>query len=215
MAGSSTPTPIVRPATPARGRLIFGGLVTVMILAGIAGVIATKSKTSTPTSKLPAIQAVVATGAAVAQMPESGTDPAIGATVPTITGRSFDGTAVRIPTLGKRTMIVVVAHWCPHCQREVPLLVDWQKSGAIPADLDVVLLSTSVRAENGNYPPAVWLESIKNPFPVMADDKDSRAATALGNTGFPTLILVDEAGKVVRRMSGEHPIEEIEAFAKK
>jgi cytochrome c biogenesis protein CcmG, thiol:disulfide interchange protein DsbE len=213
MPPSSTSTPIIVPTSGnKKGPLLFGAVIAVLLLTGVIAVVASKNKTVTPTAKLPAVQTVAVTGTALAEMPESGVDPAVNTVAPTINGTSFDGSKVVIPAKGKRTMVVIAAHWCPHCQRELPVLVAWQKSGKVPSDLDVVVLSTAVVPERGNYPPAVWLESIKNPFPVMADDKDSTAATALGNAGFPTMLLIGTDGKVVRRISGEHPIEDIEAL---
>jgi cytochrome c biogenesis protein CcmG, thiol:disulfide interchange protein DsbE len=207
-------SPIVTPSTKNKTPLIFGAVVAALLIAGITAVIASKTTTKTETAKLPAVQGVAVTGTAMAALPEAGADPAVGTTAPSITGKSFDGAAVSLPVAGKRTMVVIAAHWCPHCQRELPLLVEWKKSGQVPSDLEVVVLSTSVVAERGNFPPAVWLEGINNPFPVMADDAESTAATALGNDSFPTMVLIDKDGKVVRRMSGEKSLDEVAAFAK-
>ncbi len=204
----------VAPPEKGKSRLIFGAVLGALVIAGLVAVVVSKSTTKTATAKLPAVQAVTFRGTALAALPDTGVDPAVGTTAPTITGRSFDGTPVAIPVAGERTMVVIAAHWCPHCQRELPLLVQWKESGQVPTDLNVVVLSTNVAAERGNFPPAVWLENIKNPFPVMADDEESSAATALGNTSFPTMVLIDQSGKVVRRMSGEKTLQEVETFAK-
>ena len=53
---------------------------------------------------------------------------------PRWTGQSFDGTPLAInPGDGKPKLVVFVAHWCPHCQAEVPrVLVQWMASGAQP-----------------------------------------------------------------------------------
>jgi len=39
---------------------------------------------------------------------------------------------------------VFLAHWCPHCNREIPELNAWRDSGEVPADLQVVAVTTAV-----------------------------------------------------------------------
>ena len=41
-------------------------------------------------------------------------------------------------------MVVVLAHWCPHCQRELPMLVDMIDVGDVPEGVSVVGLSTGI-----------------------------------------------------------------------
>ena len=43
----------------------------------------------------------------------------------------------------KPTLLVFLAHWCPHCNREVPELIKLNDAGGIPADLDVIGISTA------------------------------------------------------------------------
>ena len=50
-------------------------------------------------------------------------------------------------------------------------------------------------------------------WPVIADDEDQHAALAVGTTGYPFLVFVDADGKLIRRVSGEVPIETIQQFA--
>ena len=86
------------------------------------------------------------TGDALPRLADDGDDPAIGETPPTLQGYSFDGTPITIgPDSGdgKATMVVFLAHWCPHCNREVPRLVQWyEKDGGVPDDLNIVGVST-------------------------------------------------------------------------
>ncbi len=70
-------------------------------------------------------------------------DPALGAMAPVITGASFDGSPVVIGP-GSPTLVVFLAHWCPHCQAEVPMLVEWAESLRVPFGLDV--FAVAVRA---------------------------------------------------------------------
>lgn len=138
-------------------------------------------------------------------------DPAIGMPAPTVTGKSFDGSKVEIKP-GEPQLVAVVAHWCPHCQAEVPLLVEWMKSGIIPKNVKVVAVSTSAEENKGNYPPASWLEKENWEQPVLVDDPTSKTMNAFGATGFPTLVAIDKDGKVARRGSGELTVEQVQTL---
>ena len=141
-------------------------------------------------------------------------DPAIGTRVPTIRGTDYAGTPTAIePGEDGPLMIVVMAHWCPHCNREVPLLLEWERSGAVPEGLHVVGVSTAVNEERPGYPPAAWLQELGWGWPVIADDAEQTAAAALGTTAYPYLVFVDAAGDVVARVSGELPIEAVQQLA--
>jgi thiol-disulfide isomerase/thioredoxin len=106
---------------------------------------------------------------------------------------------------------VFLAHWCPHCQREVPLLVEWEKSGAVPAGIDVIAIATGTDPANPNYPPSDWLAREQFPalWPVMTDSKSFEAAEAYGLQGYPYFVLVGADGKVAKRMSGEIPMDQL------
>ncbi|HZJ48543.1 MAG TPA: hypothetical protein VFD97_05855, partial [Acidimicrobiia bacterium] len=65
---------------------------------------------------------------------QSGTaDPAVGMTAPEITGATFDGTPLSITNDGIPKAIILLAHWCPHCQTEVEELTPWIAANPIPA----------------------------------------------------------------------------------
>ena len=131
-------------------------------------------------------------------------DPALGAIAPVITGASFDGSPIVIGP-GSPTLVVFLAHWCPHCQAEVPTLVEWAESLRVPFGLDVIAVATATSPDRPNYPPSLWLERERFPFPVLADDASSTAAAALGTTGFPHLVMLSPAGEVMWRFSGQTP----------
>ena len=139
------------------------------------------------------------------------TDPAVGTVAPRVTGATFAGSPVQIGGTGRPAMVFFVAHWCPHCRKEVPLLAP--ALGRItPPGVDVLTVSTSVRQGAAGYPPSEWLEDQGWPTPVLADDTDYSAASAYGLTSFPYYVLLDGAGKVVARDSGEKTVAEVEAL---
>lgn len=132
----------------------------------------------------------------------AGVDAAVGRTIPTITGQGYDGRPVTIEP-GRAQIIVLMAHWCPHCQREIPNIVEWAGDGLLPDDVQIVGVSTVVDEARGNYPPPSWLEREGWEFPVLADDDEYTAFDALGGDSFPTLIAVTADGEVAMRSWGE------------
>ena len=144
-------------------------------------------------------------------------DPGLGQPAPTLTGQSlFDGTPMTItPGGGQAQLVVFVAHWCPHCQREVPVLVKWMASGQMPADLKVVAVSTANDLSDVNSPASAWLQRENWPTPVMADSSDNTAAEAYGLPGYPYLVVLGPDGTVKARTSGEMTVDEITQFVNK
>ena len=64
---------------------------------------------------------------ALPQLVDGEDDAAIGQTIPTVSGKTLDGDAITIGPDGGAKVIVFVAHWCPHCQAEVPEIVSHLK----------------------------------------------------------------------------------------
>jgi thiol-disulfide isomerase/thioredoxin len=132
----------------------------------------------------------------------------VGKTIPTVTGTSFDGTPVSITNDGKPKVLLFVAHWCPHCQREVPLLATDLRRTPLSSNVEMITISTGVNPSAPNYPPSKWLAGVNWPTPVIADDGQNSAATAYGLTGYPYLVFVDAHNHVQFRSSGEMTLAE-------
>jgi cytochrome c biogenesis protein CcmG, thiol:disulfide interchange protein DsbE len=194
-----------------RSRILFGGALAFILAAGLTAMLMSRGGTSTATETA----TIAVSGSPLPAAPEDPAvaDPAVGAHMPVLTGSTPRGKAITIPTAQRRTLVVVVAHWCPHCQREVPRIVEWYKSGNVPADLDVVFLSTSVQNNAPNYPPSAWLAKAEVPYPIIVDDANGTGHQALGGMGFPNLHLVGADGTVIARTSGELELPALAAFA--
>jgi cytochrome c biogenesis protein CcmG, thiol:disulfide interchange protein DsbE len=141
-------------------------------------------------------------------------DPAVGEAVPVVSGVDYDGNEVTIdPATDGPTMVILVAHWCPHCNNEIPVLNDWRDSGEIPEELNIVGVSTGVSSDAPNYPPDEWLVEKDWQWSVLADDRPPDdespppAMGAYGGTSYPTMVLIDADGRVRSRLSGEVPID--------
>ena len=207
-----TPVPQASPneTSSLAPKIAIGAVLVAVVVAIIIAAVNDGSGTAKgidPSSKV-SFQPVSISGDALPAFPEKAdsqvptNDPAIGKKAPEITGKTFDGTAVVIKP-GKPQLVAVVAHWCPHCQHEVPLLVGWRKSGLLPKELQVTAVSTAAEEIKGNYPPASWLQKEDWTDPVLVDSPTSQTMDAFGATGFPTLVAIDKNGVVVRRASGE------------
>jgi cytochrome c biogenesis protein CcmG/thiol:disulfide interchange protein DsbE len=143
---------------------------------------------------------VTVRGEALAPRPDSGDDPAVGSPAPTIEGVSPVGQATSVE-YEEPTLLAFLAHWCPHCQAELPELVELASEGGLD-DLDAVVVLTGTDENAPNYPPGPWLEREGWAGRVVLDDEGSPAGQAFGLTSYPYLVLVDGDGNVVDRHAG-------------
>ena len=203
--GRRSPPPPPPPKKSNRTWIILGGIAVLVVAAVIIAVASSGSSGDRPKPSAKAVEVapVQVTGTALPEFPSSGTDKAIGMTVPTLSGQSlFDGSDMTIAPTGKPMAVVYLAHWCPHCQAEVPRIVALAKAGKLQG-IDVYAVAAAGHEELPNYPPSSWLEGEDWPFPTMVDSAQSTAAAAYGLTGYPYFLLVDAQGKVVDRAEGE------------
>lgn len=156
---------------------------------------------------------VQVSGSALPTFSQATPDPAVGQRAPALVGESFDGEAVRIdPGDGRPKIVMFLAHWCPHCQKEVPRLTGWLEANGMPTDVDLYAVSTAVAPDRGNYPPGAWLRREAWPVPTMLDDQEQAAASAYGLSSFPYFVVIGADGRVVGRTSGELSTSQWEAL---
>lgn len=129
-------------------------------------------------------------------------DPAIGSTAPEVVGQDFGGAEVAIRNNGRAKMVVFLAHWCPHCQREVPVIVDWLEAGGLPENVDLIAVATGTATTRDNYPPSQWLEREGLDVPTILDSESYAAAGSFGLNAYPYWVFVDADGSVYARFSG-------------
>ena len=136
------------------------------------------------------------------QNPNTG-DPTIGFVAPTISGSDWNGNDFTIGADGRSKIVVLLAHWCPHCQADVPVIQNWIDKGGLPEDVDlygVTVLSNSLRPE---FPPQDWLESEGWTSPTIMDNQDGDVALAYGLSGTPYYIILDGQNRNLGRVSGQ------------
>lgn len=139
-------------------------------------------------------------------------DPAVGLVAPTVSGVSFDGSPVTIEPSDKFTVIMFLAHWCPHCQTEIDDLGPYLAETPLPDNVEVVSVSTGVDANRPNYPPSEWMTPAAWPAPVVIDTADGAISTAFGLNAFPFWTILDPDGVVLGRTAGSLPLETVEGL---
>ncbi len=135
---------------------------------------------------------------------------ATGSEAPTVVGADFDGNEVSIQNDGRPKAIVFLAHWCPHCQAEVPSVQAWLDATGGVEGVDMYSVATAVNSSRGNYPPSDWLSNEGWSVPVIRDDANSSVLVAHGNGGFPFWVFTNSDGTVALRIAGELPIADLE-----
>jgi len=204
-------------ATPDRRRvLLLAGVATaVVVVTGIA--IALSGGSDEPASDAAvggAYGPVIVEGAALPRFESTSDDAAIGLDTPRVEGVDPDGNPVSIGvgTGAEPTMLVFLAHWCPHCQRELPVIVQLITRGDLDGIRSVAIL-TGTSPDRPNFPPQAWLDREGWTGEVLLDDEVTAAATSFGLSSYPYLVFLDANGSVVARASGELPASEVVALA--
>lgn len=207
--------------------LVIGGTILVVAVCALVAFMATRADTSEATAGAGTgaaaaanakqqVAPITVSGEPLPPMPDTSgsnftdpaTDKAIGKPALQLDGESFDGSKVSVnPADGTARVFVFVAHWCPHCQRELPEIEAWIKAGNLPKNVEIIVISTAVNEPRGNFPVSNWIVKEGVTPKVILDDKDSGAASKFGLTSFPYFVMTNGEGKVVARGSGEIPIE--------
>ena len=200
-----------------RGKFIVGAIIAIVIGgAAIVAISSSGSDSASTSGSISEFSDIAVSGEALPSFDSvsTATDTAIGLPAPVVSGKGFTGTEITTDGAGTPTLLVFLAHWCPHCQREVPLLVEWEKDGKTPTGVDVIAVATGTDPANPNFPPSEWLAREEFPalWPVIADSADKKAANAFGLSGYPYFVLVDAQGNVFKRLSGEIPMDELTAI---
>jgi disulfide bond formation protein DsbB/thiol-disulfide isomerase/thioredoxin len=146
-------------------------------------------------------------GAVLPEFTDPANDPAAGQPLPVLTGTDYSGQPVTVSKDGAK-VIMVMAHWCPHCQTEVPKIQQWLTDNGFPEGVALYSISSGAQANAPNYPPDAWLQRENWEVPVIADDEDGTARTSMGLSGYPFFVFVEFDGTVAYRHAGAMPIEE-------
>jgi len=138
-------------------------------------------------------------------------ETANGLLAPTVTGQNFSNDTVEIDSAdGVAKGIVFLAHWCPHCQQEVPRVQAWlDATGGVPGT-ELYSVATSMNSGQSNFPPSDWLEAENWTVPVIRDDQQNSILSAYGSGVFPYWVFTNADGTVALRTAGELTILQLE-----
>ncbi len=101
--------------------------------------------------------------------------------LPESKGESVTDAAIR----GKKTLAVFWGVDCPHCQRMLPEVQEWEKANE--SEVQLVVFSGGTGEQNR----ALELRS-----PVLSDES-GKVGNKFGMFGTPSAVLIDESGKIV------------------
>jgi thiol-disulfide isomerase/thioredoxin len=178
---------------------VLGGVVGLGLIIALAISIAGEEELDTSVG----YGVVTAEGDPLPTFTDPSTDAAVGMTAATVVGGDWDGNQYNIAPDGTPKIVVLLAHWCPHCQREVPVIQQWIDGGGLPAGVDMYSVTVFTDPLRGNWPPQEWLEQAGWTTPVIMDDARGTAAVAFGMASTPMYVVLDGDNNVVGRISGE------------
>ena len=203
---SRTRTPVRRRKRNVPSPLVVVGVV-VFILAVAAAMLTMSGERSGGGREIGTVQI---SGSA---LPKQGASPdtAIAMPAPRARGVNFADDPVAVQNDGRPKAIVFLAHWCPHCQKEVPKVVSWLEQTGGVEGVDIYAVSTFADRTRPNWPPSAWLQRERWTSPVLLDDADGSVAEAFGLSGTPMWVFVSAEGTVTKRISGEVSVATFEA----
>lgn len=138
-------------------------------------------------------------------------EPAAKMSAPVISGTGLNGEQISTGTSNPK-VILFLAHWCGHCQIEVPIVQKWIDENGNPDPIEMYAVITSISAGQPNYPPDKWLESENWTIPTFTDNEQDGVANLFGLKGFPFWALVDHHGKIITRLNGSFTAEQFETI---
>ena len=129
---------------------------------------------------------------------------------PDVFGNDYTGNEVSLTNDGTAKAIAFIAHWCPHCQEEVPRVQEWLDNGGGVDGVDIYSVSTSASTGRPNHPASEWLDNEGWTVPVIVDDKSGTVHASYGSGGFPYWVFLNADGTVSARTAGQLSIQQLE-----
>ena len=184
--------------------LVIGVVALVVVAVGVAFLAGRDAEQRAQDSGVQQVSDVSIEGAPLPPFDGLEPDPAMERAAPAFAATTFGGVEVSVlPGDGTAKVIGFYAHWCPHCQRELPRLASWLAANELPAGVEVIAVSTAVDSGRGNYPPSAWFDEEQWPAVAVRDSESNEIGNAYGLRGFPYMVGLDADGRVVARVSGE------------
>ena len=126
-----------------------------------------------------------------------------GVPTPTATARTMaDDEVVLGGDAGVGQVLVMLAHWCPVCQQEVPLLTEYVAANGVPAGVELVAVMTGLDPGRPNWPPDEWLEREGLNATVVRDSAEGTLMRTFGVNAYPAWVAIAPDGTLVGRRTG-------------
>ena len=129
---------------------------------------------------------------------------ALGLSAPTFSAPDQNSEIFNLEKNGNSKALLFLAHWCPHCQREVPVVQSFIDSNGVPPGIDVIAVAPSIDRGRDNYPPQDWLER-EGWREIQIYDLDREIGEAYGLNAFPYWVFLDKDLNVIARRTGNLP----------
>ncbi|MEL6182232.1 MAG: TlpA disulfide reductase family protein, partial [Myxococcota bacterium] len=116
-----------------------------------------------------------------------------------------EGPPITAATFDKPTVVLFFATWCPHCQREMPQIVEFAKTLSPRFKNKAALLGIRTATARDKEPYPAFATRFQINFPVRADTPDAQALSKLADAagltgGLPTLLVFDRKGRLAYNM---------------
>jgi len=129
----------------------------------------------------------------------------VGEKAPGFTAETVGGGSVSVGDgAAGATMLVFFATWCPHCQREAPVMSELESQYD-----DLQLVMVGIDAQDNPDKVRQFAEEYDIESPAVYEPL---LGSEYGVSGYPTVYVLDENNKVVGAHSGEAPREVYEAW---
>ena len=135
---------------------------------------------------------------------ENDDNVALGLAAPTFSAPDQNSEIFNLEKNGNSKALLFLAHWCPHCQREVPVVQSFIDSNGVTPGIDVIAVATSIDRGRDNYPPQEWLER-EGWSEIQIYDLDREIGEAYGLNAFPYWVFLDKDLNVIARRTGNLP----------
>ena len=135
---------------------------------------------------------------------ENDDNVALGLAAPTFSEPDQNSEIFQLEKNGNSKALLFLAHWCPHCQREVPVVQRFIDSNGVPPGIDVIAVATSIDRGRDNYPPQEWLQR-EGWSETQIYDLDREIGEAYGLNAFPYWVFLDKDLNVLARITGNLP----------
>lgn len=206
----STAKPGAKPAAkPAgnRGRTVILAVVGLAVVAAVGAIAVLSVEEQASVKDLEDIAGPVeVTGDPLPPLGSDGSADALegqGVPAPGATALTMAGEEVALGAgAGTGQVLVFLAHWCPVCQQEVPVLADYVAANGVPAGVELVAVMTGLDPGRPNWPPDEWLEREGLDATVVRDSAEGDLMRAFGVNAYPAWAVVAADGTLVGRRTG-------------